>query len=100
MTGNASARARLGRLGRRNQGQNNKHNQYGPYHDDRSVYIHRACLARGEDDAEHVVHISEIWVKPNALSQNLVSQARWRAGWNPASLPSAAFVLPDRKPSA
>src|SRR5580692_6626541 len=46
MTGNASARARLGRLGRRNQGQNNQHNQYGPYHDDRSVYIHRACLAR------------------------------------------------------
>src|ERR1700722_16383858 len=46
MTGNASARARLGRLSRRNQGQNNQHNQYGPYHDDRSVYIHRACLAR------------------------------------------------------
>src|SRR5579863_3896235 len=52
MTASAGVRACLGRLGRRNKGQNKKHNQYGPYHDDRSA----AC---------------EIWINSNALWQNL-----------------------------
>jgi hypothetical protein len=62
------------------------------------TFIELACT--GEDNIEHVVHISEIWVKPKALSQNLISPARWRVAWNPVSLPPAAFVLPDRRPSA